>query len=60
MSRGVRKIKATQCDFLYADGIYVNEERLNKVVRKWIGGTYARWKVRCDWLPLHPTCYIKR
>ena len=48
------------CDFLYVDGIFVNEQYINKVVRKWIGGKYARWKVRCGWLPLHPTCYIKR
>ena len=56
----VKKMEETDCDFLYADGIFVNEQNTNKVVRKWIGGKYARWKVRCGWLPLHPTCYIKR
>ena len=40
--------------------LFVNEQNTNKVVRKWIGGKYACWKVRCGWLPLHPTCYIKR
>ena len=38
----------------------MNEQNVNKVVRIWIGGKYARWKVRFGWLPLHPTCYIKR
>lgn len=60
VSRVVKKMKATDCDFLYADGIFVNELNIEKVVRKWIGGRYRRWKVRCGWLPLHPTCYIKR
>ena len=53
VSHVVKKMEETECDFLYADGIFVNE-------RKWIGGRYARWKVRCGWLPLHPTCYIRR
>lgn len=60
VSHVVKKMEETDCDFLYADGIFVNEQNINKVVRKWIGGKYARWKVRCGWLPLHPTCYIKR
>ena len=47
-------------DFVYADGIYVDENDINKVVRNWIGGRYSKWKVRHGWLPLHPTCYIRR
>ena len=60
ISNVVRKMEETGCDFLYADGIFVNEVYTDKVVRKWVGGKYARWKVRCGWLPLHPTCYIRR
>ena len=50
----------TGADFVYADGIYVDENEINKVVRNWIGGRYSKWKVRHGWLPLHPTCYIRR
>lgn len=60
ISNVARKMEETGCDFLYADGIFVNEVYTDKVVRKWVGGKYARWKVRCGWLPLHPTCYIRR
>lgn len=60
VSHVVHCMEQTGCDFLYADGIFVNEQRTNVVVRKWIGGRYARWKVRCGWLPLHPTCYVRR
>ena len=56
----VKRLKETRADFLYGDGLFVNAEYTDKVVRKWIGGTYRLWKVRHGWLPLHPTCYIRR
>lgn len=60
ISAVVEEFKRTNADFLYGDGIYVNAANTDKVVRNWIGGKYYRWKVRCGWLPLHPTCYIRR
>lgn len=54
------KMEETGCDFLYGDGVYVDAENTQKPVRNWIGGSYSRWKVACGWLPLHPTCYIRR
>ena len=56
----VRRLEKTHADFLYGDGLFVNPENTDKVVRNWIGGDYRLWKVRHGWLPLHPTCYIKR
>lgn len=56
----VKRFEKTGADFLYGDGVFVNAENINKPVRNWIGGPYYRWKVRCGWLPLHPTCYIRR
>lgn len=56
----VDRLKATHADFLYGDGLFVNSENTDKVVRKWIGGAYRLWKVKHGWLPLHPTCYIRR
>lgn len=56
----VRTFEETKADFVYGDGVFVNAENINKPVRNWIGGLYHRWKVRCGWLPLHPTCYIRR
>ncbi len=60
ISAVVEEFKKTNADFLYGDGIYVNSTDIDKIVRNWIGGKYYRWKVRCGWLPLHPTCYIRR
>ena len=60
IGRIVKRIKWTHADFLYGDGLFVNPDNTNKVVRNWIGGGYRLWKVRHGWLPLHPTCYIRR
>ena len=60
VSRIVQRFEETHADFLYGDGLFVNPENTDKVVRNWIGGTYRLWKVRHGWLPLHPTCYIRR
>lgn len=56
----VRKFEETGADFVYGDGIFVNFHKTDKIVRNWIGGPYYRWKVAIGWLPLHPTCYIRR
>lgn len=60
ISRVVERMEQTHADFLYGNGLFVNSEHTDKVVRNWIGGKYRTWKVRHGWLPLHPTCYIRR
>lgn len=60
ITKVVARMKATGADFLYGDGLFVNAENTDKVIRNWIGGDYRLWKVRHGWLPLHPTCYIRR
>ena len=56
----VKKFEEFGADFVYGDGIYVNAMNTYKMVRYWKGGAFHRWKVACGWLPLHPTCYIRR
>ncbi|WP_109736808.1 MULTISPECIES: glycosyltransferase family 2 protein [unclassified Fibrobacter] len=60
VSQIVKRFDETSADFVYGDGIFVQENNTSKIVRRWISGWYARFKVRLGWLPLHPTCYIKR
>lgn len=55
-----KRLNETHADFLYGDGMFVNFHDTEKMVRKWAGGAYRLWKVRHGWLPLHPTCYIRR
>lgn len=56
----VRKFEESEADFVYGDGIYVDSSDPSRKVRIWNGGEYYRWKVKLGWLPLHPTCYIRR
>lgn len=56
----VSRLEQTRADFLYGDGLFVDPNNTDKIIRKWIGGSYRLWKVRHGWLPLHPTCYIRR
>lgn len=60
ISEIVTRFKETAADFLYGDGIFVSPTNGNKVIRKWIGGTYRLWKVRNGWLPLHTSCYVSK
>ena len=60
VSRIVDCFEKTSADFVYGDGIFVRENDTKKVVRRWISGKYSRLKIRFGWLPLHPTCYIKK
>ncbi|MDD6016431.1 MAG: glycosyltransferase family 2 protein [Prevotellaceae bacterium] len=60
ISEIVKAFETTGADFIYGDGIYVDAEDMHRMIRNWRGGGFHRWKVRCGWLPLHPTCYIRR
>ena len=55
-----KKFKESKADFVYADGIFVNAQNIDKIVRYWKSGGYHRWEVKLGWLPLHTTCYIRR
>ena len=46
----------TGADLVYGNGLFVDAAHTERVVRNWMSGPYRRWKVRCGWLPLHPTC----
>lgn len=60
ISHIVNEFQKTGADFIYGDGMFVDYNNTEKVVRNWIGGNYRLWKVKHGWLPLHPTCYIRR
>jgi len=60
ISKVVKCFEETNADIVYGNGMFVQENNTSKVVRRWISGNYSRWKVRLGWLPLHPTCYIKK
>ena len=60
ISEIVERFKQASADIVYGDGLFVDAQETDKVIRDWRSGNYRRWKVRLGWLPLHPTVYIKR
>lgn len=55
----VEQFRKTEADIVYGNGLFVNSDDTDKVVRNWVSGNYHRWRVRLGWLPLHPTVYIR-
>lgn len=60
ISRMAQEFERTGADFVYGNGLFVDPDNTDKVIRNWMGGSYSKWKVRHGWLPLHPTCYIRK
>ena len=60
VSKIVYRFRLLGCDLVYGNGIFVDTENTDRIVRNWISGRYTRRKVYCGWLPLHPTVYITR
>lgn len=60
LSQVAQRINVSNADLLYANGIYIDNKLNERIVRRWISGNYSLWKVRHGWLPLHPTCFIRK
>lgn len=47
-------------DALYADLVYVDREKGDKVIRFWKAGAYRPNSFRRGWMPPHPTFFVRR
>lgn len=47
-------------DGVYGDGVYVSNDKQERLIRNRIGGVFSLKKVKKGWLPLHPTVYLKK
>ncbi|WP_347049765.1 glycosyltransferase family 2 protein [Flavobacterium olei] len=45
---------------VYGDGVYVSNDKQERLIRNRIGGVFSLKKVKKGWLPLHPTVYLKK
>ena len=60
ISEIVQAFETQQADLIYGNGVFVNYDNTNQMIRNWTSGTYNKKKVKNGWLPLHPTVYIKK
>ncbi|AXB58505.1 glycosyltransferase family 2 protein [Flavobacterium fluviale] len=47
-------------DGVYGDGVYVSNDKNERLIRNRIGGVFSLKKIKEGWLPLHPTVYLKK
>ncbi|MFD2999132.1 glycosyltransferase family 2 protein [Pontibacter toksunensis] len=52
--------RAHNTDSIYADLVYVDREKPEKIIRNWKSGKFNREKFIYGWMPPHPTFYVKR
>lgn len=60
ISHVVECFEKTGADLVYGNGLFVDYNNMDKIIRRWISGPYSPHKVKRGWLPLHPTVYIRR
>lgn len=56
----VNRFKEDQCEGLYADLVYVDREKLDKVLRVWNAGPYYYGRFLKGWMPPHPTFFVRK
>ncbi len=56
----VEHFKKTNADFVYGNGLYVDYDNVERIIRNWTSSPFSKNKIKIGWLPLHTTCYIKR
>jgi glycosyltransferase involved in cell wall biosynthesis len=60
LSDVVNAFNANQVDSVYADLVYVNRQKSEKVLRNWISGEFSKRKFLLGWMPPHPTFFVKK
>ena len=56
----VQTIRATGCDAVYGDLVYVDPDNVSRVRRYWKSGNYKHGAFKWGWMPPHPTFFVKR
>lgn len=47
-------------DAVYGDLIYVDKMDMDRAIRYWRAGDFFHQKLRCGWMPPHPTLYVRK
>jgi glycosyltransferase len=60
ISKIIACFESKEVDAVYGDLLYVSQDDISKVLRKWRGGEFNCNKFRYGWMPAHPTFYFRR
>lgn len=52
--------RETNIDCVFANVNYVNEDKPDKIVRRWVSGEYKARSFKRGWHPAHPTFWVKK
>lgn len=56
----VKTFEQNNCDAVYGDLLYVDENDINKIKRRWVSGTHTKHSFLYGWMPPHPTFFIRK
>lgn len=60
ISQVVDAFKDPNIDCVYGDLLYVNQDNTDKIVRKWITGSYTTGSFQKGWHPAHPSFFVRK
>ena len=52
--------ETTNCDLLYGDLYFIDQNNTSKVKRKWVAGNYKLKDFLYGWMPPHPTFFVRK
>lgn len=56
----VAAFNTSDCEAVYGDLVFIDPNQTDKVVRKWVAGTYDKSLFYKGWMPPHPTVFIRK
>ncbi|MDO6760256.1 glycosyltransferase family 2 protein [Tamlana sp. 2_MG-2023] len=59
ISNIVKAFKSQNCDGVYGDLEYVDQQNTNKVIRYWKSCDFDQKLLKKGWMPAHPTLFLK-
>ena len=60
LAKVTNAFKESDCEAVYGDLVYVEQNNPLKIVRKWKSRPYKRQLFQSGWMPPHPTFYVRR
>jgi glycosyltransferase len=60
IERITKAFNDSQSDLVYANGIFVDREKPDRIKRIYSSNKFKKWYLNFGWIPLHTSIYVKR